>query len=355
MIDSARAMSALSHSIDIFVSERRSGWKNIICLSLLCLGLGLATGVSLFLVLQLSTVCSSEASLAIACLLGILLSLILFFFKCVRCMSLLFLLSCGMREGRNALITAGTGIIVFYNVKNIFGNFKGLADSITCNVEAKRFSLRIIPFDFYRQAMYWIYNQNKFFLNPYKDIISVSDTFLVDVLISDDSLKTMLNETKQHIQIVSDNISSLLDIASYVGQMILLVVGVLIVLVGTGLFLRKFLDTDSKKFENLYITKRFMEYDNSRRQQQVACVFPLNKNEKRDYIRIPSLQITGKEKKKMVLFFIPVFANISIWSLVTIIDFVLHLLICAVSKHLQELPPIVVPINVSINIRIYCF
>ncbi|KAM4688911.1 dendritic cell-specific transmembrane protein [Discoglossus pictus] len=353
MADFTMFMLVLSNTMNIFVLEREPGWKNTLYLCLLCLAFGLTTSGGLFLIFKLSLVFNYFVSLAIACLLGIIVSTILFFFKSVRCVSILFLLSCGMRQGRNVLLTAGTGIIVFFNVKNIFTNLKSMADSITCNLEAKRSSLRLMPFELYIQAVYWIFNQTKDFFNPYTDIISITDTLESNILINDDGLKFKLNETKQQIQNVTDNVSLVLQLGSHVGNLVLLLSGAILMLVGNGLFLKKFLDNNSNKFENSYITHRFVEFDGRRKQQNRASVFPLTKQEEKNYIRIPSLKITTREKKKMILYFIPVFANIFIWSLLSFVDFVLYWLIITLSKHIQQLSPIIVPMKVFFYDKTY--
>ncbi|KAE8599445.1 hypothetical protein XENTR_v10017187, partial [Xenopus tropicalis] len=329
----------------VFANGRGSGWKNTTYFSFLCVALGSTISFSFFLLLRLSSAFTPTVSLAVASSLAVLLSILFFFYKALRCMSVLFLLSCGMKEGRNGVITVGAGVVMFYNIKNIFNNLRILADSITCDLESKRVSLRAMPFEFYREAIERVYNESKKFFALNNEIFSYTDKFQCNILVYDKGLKTMVNETKQQIHDVTATIMHLIGIASYAAHIVILVLGISIILCGTGFFVRKFLSQGSKHFENKYITKTFVRYDNSRKEQNESGVLPLNKQERHNYIRIPCLKIPTKECKRVALFLVPVFVNITVWALITFVDLMLYWLIVTGSTHLQELPPLTVPIH----------
>eukprot|EP00079_Xenopus_tropicalis_P016623 XP_004915694.1 PREDICTED: dendritic cell-specific transmembrane protein [Xenopus tropicalis] len=333
----------------VFANGRGSGWKNTTYFSFLCVALGSTISFSFFLLLRLSSAFTPTVSLAVASSLAVLLSILFFFYKALRCMSVLFLLSCGMKEGRNGVITVGAGVVMFYNIKNIFNNLRILADSITCDLESKRVSLRAMPFEFYREAIERVYNESKKFFALNNEIFSYTDKFQCNILVYDKGLKTMVNETKQQIHDVTATIMHLIGIASYAAHIVILVLGISIILCGTGFFVRKFLSQGSKHFENKYITKTFVRYDNSRKEQNESGVLPLNKQERHNYIRIPCLKIPTKECKRVALFLVPVFVNITVWALITFVDLMLYWLIVTGSTHLQELPPLTVPIHVSLT------
>uniref|UniRef100_F6UBS5 Dendrocyte-expressed seven transmembrane protein n=1 Tax=Xenopus tropicalis TaxID=8364 RepID=F6UBS5_XENTR len=322
--------------------------------SFLCVALGSTISFSFFLLLRLSSAFTPTVSLAVASSLAVLLSILFFFYKALRCMSVLFLLSCGMKEGRNGVITVGAGVVMFYNIKNIFNNLRILADSITCDLESKRVSLRAMPFEFYREAIERVYNESKKFFALNNEIFSYTDKFQCNILVYDKGLKTMVNETKQQIHDVTATIMHLIGIASYAAHIVILVLGISIILCGTGFFVRKFLSQGSKHFENKYITKTFVRYDNSRKEQNESGVLPLNKQERHNYIRIPCLKIPTKECKRVALFLVPVFVNITVWALITFVDLMLYWLIVTGSTHLQELPPLTVPIHVSLTVSTQC-
>nr|DBA24060.1 TPA: hypothetical protein GDO54_011763 [Pyxicephalus adspersus] len=330
----------------IFVSGKASGWKNRVCLCLLCLLLGITISACLILVLFLSKVGLGLVNLSIIFSFGILLFVLACIFKSVRCMSVLFLLACGMKEGRNVLIAIGTSIVIFNNVKNILGNLKIVADSIICNLEAKRISLKFMPFDFYSSLIYsiYIYAKQQFF-NPFADIVSLSDDFKCKIMISDHKLKALLNETKVQMQTVSLNLSSAFDIITFVGRLAFLIGGISMILVGTWIFFKQFLKQN--KANNSYITKAFLEYDE--KQKYELRVLPLSNKEQKKFIQIPSLRTSKKQKLNVALYFLPIITNIFIWTLISFLDYMLYWLILTMSKHLQSLAPVVVPITMTFS------
>ncbi|KAM5157790.1 dendritic cell-specific transmembrane protein [Mantella aurantiaca] len=343
----AKIVPMLSRCAQIFISGKESGWRNRACFGLLCLLLGITISTGLILVLVPSKAGIGLVSLSITFSLGILIFALACVFKSVRCMSVLFLLACGMREGRNVLITAGTSIVVFNNVRNILGNLKIVADSIICNLEAKRVSLKLMPFDFYSSLIHsiYIYAKRKF-VNPFADVLS--DDFQCKVGISDDKLKAMLNETKERVQAVSTNLSSAFDVITFVGRIAFLLWGVSVILLGTWIFFKKFLVQN--KANNWYITKAFLQYDG--KQQSAFRVLPLRRKEQHKYVQIPSLRTSEKQKLNVALYFLPIIINILIWTLISFLDFMLYWLILTVNKHLQSLGPVVVPITMTFSHRV---
>ncbi|KAG9478903.1 hypothetical protein GDO78_012522 [Eleutherodactylus coqui] len=256
----------------------------------------------LILVFALSKVGLGLVYSVIAISLGMIISVLAFAFKSVRCTGLLFLLCCGMKEGRKVLIAIGTSIVVFNNVKNILKNLKVLADSIVCNLEAKGALINAISSEFYKSGLYFIYQNAKgYFFNPLNNIVRLTDNFQCNVQISDDKLKNVLNETKQQIEELSSSLSTQLDIIAIVGRIAFLLIGISVILIGAVLFCKQFLSKDNVNYNNVYITTRFKAYDESRRRQHALCVLPLNKTEQDVYITIPSLKMSRKQKQKMHL------------------------------------------------------
>ncbi|KAG8570277.1 hypothetical protein GDO81_011186, partial [Engystomops pustulosus] len=332
----------------VFVAGSADGWKERIVFALLCWIFGMTISVCLVLVCVLSKVGLGLVNAMIVISLGMTVSAFALAFKSVRCTGLLFLLCCGMREGRNVLMAIGTSIVVFNNVKNILRNLKVLADSIVCNLEVKRAMLKVMPFDYYVKSLYTIYEHlRSHFFNPFKDFVKLTDNFQCGLQISDDNLKIALNQTKQQIQDLSYKISAQLDLLTFIGRRVFLLMGISIILIGAVIFLRKFLAPASTKYQNVYITKSFLKYDESRRHRNMSGVLPLNKTERNIYITIPSRKTSPKQKRKMVMFLIPVMTHISIWTLISILDFMLYWLIFTISKNLQGLHPVEVPITLT--------
>ncbi|KFQ20288.1 Dendritic cell-specific transmembrane protein, partial [Merops nubicus] len=327
-------VSTAQNAWEIFISERKPGWKYLMQLFAICSAVGFLSSFLLFLGMHFSLAHHPLGPLLISGFIWIVLSIALSCFKHLRCFSVLFLLSCGLQNGRDALITAGTGVVVAGNIQNIFRNLKVLADSITCHLEYEQFAL----IKCYVEAIKWIYDVVKHSNELSKHIVYLKHEFTSSYSISDDALKQELNNTKQEIQRVANQISFMLTILPYVGQKVLPIVGIFLVSFGTGLFIKKFVGSHSAKFKNTYITKQFIAFDEHQKQQQRPCLLPLNRKERKDYVTIPSFCLTRKDRKNMQYFFLPVIIHLCIWLLFAAADYLFYWLIISVNKHLKEVP-----------------
>ncbi|XP_027512854.1 dendritic cell-specific transmembrane protein isoform X1 [Corapipo altera] len=338
-------VSIAQNTWEIFISERKPGWKSWMKLFGVCFAVGFLSSFLFFLGMHFSLAHYSLGPLLISGFIWILFSIMLFCFKHLRCFSVLFLFSCGLKNGRNALITAGTGVMVANNIQNIFHNLKVLADTITCHLKHEQFAL----IKYYVEAVKWIYESAKLSIVLPKDIVILKHEFTPSYSISDDALKQELNDTKQEIQRVANQIYFMLTILPYVGQKVLPVTGIFLVSFGTGLFIKKFLGSHSTKFKNTYITKEFIAFDEHQKQQQKPCLLPLNRKERKDYVAIPSFCFTRKDRKKMLYFFLPVIIHLCIWLLFAAVDYLFYWLIISVNKYLQEVPDLEIQLSLSQN------
>uniref|UniRef100_A0A8C3REY7 Dendrocyte expressed seven transmembrane protein n=1 Tax=Cyanoderma ruficeps TaxID=181631 RepID=A0A8C3REY7_9PASS len=330
---------------EIFISERKPGWKYQMQLFAVCSAVGFLSSFLFFLSMHFSLAHHSLGPLLISGFIWILLSIMLFCFKHLRCFSVLFLLSCGLKNGRDALITAGTGVVVASNIQNIFHNLKVLADSITCHLKHEQFAL----IKYYVEAIKWIYEVAKLPAELPKDIVVLKHEFTPSYSISDDALKQELNDTEQEIQRIANQISFMLTILPYIGQKVLPIFGFFLVSFGTVLFIQKFVGSHSTKFKNTYITKQFIAFDEHQKQQQRPCLLPLNRKERQDYIIIPSFFFTRKDRKKMLYSFLPVIIHFCIWLLFAAVDSLFYLLIISVNKYLQEVPDLDIQLSLFQN------
>ncbi|NWW76889.1 DCSTP protein, partial [Climacteris rufus] len=330
---------------EIFISERKPGWKYQMQLFAVCSAVGFLSSFLFFLSMHFSLAHHSLGPLLIFGFIWILLSIMLFSFKHLRCFSVLFLLSCGLKNGRDALITAGTGVVVASNIQNIFHNLKVLVDSITCHLKHEQFAL----IKYYVEAIKWIYEAAKLPAELPKDIVVLNHEFTPFYSISDDALKKELNDTEQEIQRIANQISFMLTILPYLGQKVLPVFGVFLVFFGTGLFIKKFVGCHSTKFKNTYITKRFIAFDEHQKKQQRPCLLPLNRKEKKDYVTIPSFVFTRKDRKKILCSFLPVIIHFCIWLLFAAVDFLFYWLIISVNKYLLEIPDLDIQLSLFQN------
>ncbi|NXU45147.1 DCSTP protein, partial [Drymodes brunneopygia] len=330
---------------EIFISERKPGWKYQMQLFGVCSAIGFLSSFLFFLSMHFSLAHHSLGPLLVSGFIWILLSIMLFCFKHLRCFSVLFLLSCGLKNGRDALITAGTGVVVASNIQNIFHNLKILAGSITCHLKHEQFAL----IKYYVEAIKWIYEVAKLPAELPEDMMVLKHEFTPSYSISDDALKQELNDTEQEIQRIVNQISFMLTILPYIGQKVLPIFGVFLISFGTGLFIKKFVGSHSFKFKNTYITKQFIAFDEHQKQQQRPCLLPLNRKERKDYMTIPSFYFTRKDRKKMLYSFLPLIIHLCIWILFSAVDSLFYLLIISVNKYLQEVPDLDIQLSLFQN------
>lgn len=336
------------HVWRLFVAKRKPGLAPLLHLFAICSSVSLLSTVCLFLAGHSFLMEYPTFSLVMSLFLWVILSVGLCSSRHLRCFIALFFLSCGLHEGRNALIAAGTGVVVVGNVQSIFYNLKQLADSVTCILESQSFAF----LNHYLAAIWWIYKQSKLLPNPFKDLVSVDDKLNVSYAISDEDLRLKLNHTRLCIQNITNQITAMLALQPYVGKKVLPLLGTIFILLGTYLFIRRFLSPHNIKFKNTYITKEFMRYNEQQWRQGKLSVLPLNKAEQKVYTTVPSFCKTHKERKCTARFFLPVLANLCIWTLFTAIDYLLYWLIFSVSKHLQNFPELEVHLKLYYQVSI---
>lgn len=257
--------------------------------------------------------------------------------KHARCFTLLAFLSCGLQKGRNALIAAGTGVVIFGHVENIFYNFKRLLDSMTCNLRAKSLSVHLPLLKRYTEAIQWIYGlatrQNLF-----DDLVSWNQTLVVSLFSPSCALEAHMNDTKGEVLGALHHMVGTAEFLSSLSQKLLALTGLLLILLRTGLFMKRFLGPQGWKYENSYITRQFVQFDEKERDQQRPCVLPLSTKERKKYVIVPSLQLTPKERKNLGLFFLPILTYLYMWVLFAAVDYLLYRLIASMNKQFQSLP-----------------
>ncbi|XP_007933072.1 dendritic cell-specific transmembrane protein [Orycteropus afer afer] len=331
----------------IYVSPRKPGWISLIQ----------HLGVCCFVALLSASLLSVAfywllSSFAMFTTFWIIICVLLCFSKHARCFILLFFLSCGLREGRNALVAAGTGIVIFGHVENIFHNFKGLLDSMTCNLRAKSFSIHFPLLERYIEAIQWIYDLASP-LHLFDDLVSWNQTLEVSLFSPSEVMKAQLNDTRGKVLSVMYHMMTTAEVLSSLGHKLFTIMGVMLVLLSTGLFMKRFLGPHGSKFENIYITRKFVQVDERERLQQRPCVLPLNKRERKKYVVVPSFCLTPKERKNLGLFFLPILTHLYIWVLFAAGDYLLYRLIFSVSKHFQRLPELEVHLKLHTEIHFW--
>uniref|UniRef100_A0A8K9XJ06 Dendritic cell-specific transmembrane protein-like domain-containing protein n=1 Tax=Oncorhynchus mykiss TaxID=8022 RepID=A0A8K9XJ06_ONCMY len=250
----------------LYTSDHRKGWRHILLHFLSCLTLSLALGGALLLGLYFSLNYSLVVCGVTSGCCSLLLTAVLFCSKRVRCFSLLFLISCTMKQGRNLLLTAGTGLVILWNVQNTLRWVR---------VRGATVRVQIVP------------------------------------------LGTKISKyCTCHVH--SESAEVCIDLVMAVFQRGVLVLGVTLVIITTTLFLRKYFF--NLKYQNTFITSRFIRYDDQQRAEGKPYLLPLSPEEADQFRSIPSARFTRREGYTMLWFLVPVLTHLPIWLLFISLD-----------------------------------
>uniref|UniRef100_UPI00398F19B5 dendritic cell-specific transmembrane protein-like n=1 Tax=Pristiophorus japonicus TaxID=55135 RepID=UPI00398F19B5 len=326
---------------ELFASERRSGLRNILSLISLCLLMGLGASGILYVSLR-ALRCYLAVALIVCGPFAAVTSAALFLSKYLRCFSLIFLVSCGTQQGRNALITAGTGVVLFNCAQNSFHNLKGLVESLVCYMEDMLLSIKDLLAK-YIEVINWIHQQIQKI--PGNQFVMFVDDFKIKHNIEDEDLKRNLNATRVDLEILANNIISTFGTFFRVCKSVMAVLGILLVLIFTWFYIKRYFT--NIKFENIFVTKQFLQFDERQKEQGKPHLLQLTRKEKKCFIKIPALCLSEREWKIMGRFFVPIFSNVCIWTIIIILDYGLFLLISSIRHHLDHLPAI----NITMNMQ----
>uniref|UniRef100_A0A4W3HZQ2 Dendritic cell-specific transmembrane protein-like domain-containing protein n=1 Tax=Callorhinchus milii TaxID=7868 RepID=A0A4W3HZQ2_CALMI len=316
----------------LMLLEQKVGWKNIVCLLTLCFIMGLGAGGILHLCLR-ALQCSHSVSLAISGSFTAVTGAALFLSKYLRCITLIFLISCGTQQGRNGLITAGTSVVLLKCAQNIFTNLQGLAESAVCYLEHMLPSIRGIM-EMYREVIKWISEQA--LKIPKNIFVKLEDKFELNYRVEDEDFERNLSTVKHRLKSLGDNIKSSFDIIFLVWKNTLAIIGVLFILVATWFYIRRYLN--KMKFENVFITNQFLKYDAAQKEKGKPHLLSLTQKERKYIIEFPSLWLTAREWKTMARFFTPIFINLCAWATNIMIDWALYIFISSIRNQLEILP-----------------
>uniref|UniRef100_A0A4W5QVB8 Dendritic cell-specific transmembrane protein-like domain-containing protein n=1 Tax=Hucho hucho TaxID=62062 RepID=A0A4W5QVB8_9TELE len=322
----------------LYTSDHRKGWRHILLHFLSCLSLSLALGGALLLGLYFSLDYSLVVCGVTSGCCSLLVTAVLFCSKRVRCFSLLFLISCTMKQGRNLLLTAGTGLVIFWNVQNTL--------SLVCNLEKKSVLLDVSPINNYVRQLMWVGEK----LNKFKDtgVVKYESSFTVGHSIESNNLMVKLQDAVRTLNTTAKSAEERIDLVMAVFQRAVPVLGVTLVIITTTLFLRKYFF--NLKYQNTFITSRFIRYDDQQRAEGKAHLLPLSPEEADQFRSIPSARFTRREGYIMLWFLVPVFTHLLTWLLFISLDALLYWLIVIINKHLLELEPFSINLKMNLNV-----
>ncbi|XP_051879510.1 dendritic cell-specific transmembrane protein [Pristis pectinata] len=326
---------------EVFASERKSGLKNILYLVSLCLLLGMGSSGIVYICLQ-KLQCNLSVALAVCGTFTVVIPGALFLSKHLRCFTLIFLISCGTKQGRNALITVGTSIVVFHCAQNSFDNLMKLVENLDCYLVGMLPSIRDL-LSKYIEVLKWISNY-KISGNPF---IRIVDEFKVYHKVDDDDIKIKLNATRMNMEILANNTMSKFGTFTTVCKNAMTVMGVLLILLFTWFYIRRFLT--NVKFENIFVTNQLLQFDEKQKEVGKPHLLPLTKKEKKCFIRIPALSLSEMEWKSMAGFLVPILRNLCIWTILIMLDYGIYLLTDSIRHHIDHLPTINITMNVKFS------
>ncbi|XP_072515277.1 dendritic cell-specific transmembrane protein [Salminus brasiliensis] len=325
----------------IYTTKRKTSSMEKLLLVISCLITSLILAVLLFLALLFPFKCGIEVSMATTGVFWLCITIAMCFSQRIRCFGTLFLMSIGLKQGKNLLIMAGTTVVIFLNIQNILKNLRGLAKSLLCTVEAKVVAINLPPFSNYIRMLNWVAGQLKKGL-PSTLIGNYFINFTISPTVHSQNFTEKMAEAERALNETAESVLAVIDTVSSAGKTVSPVLGVVLLLILTALYLKRF--RSDPEHDNIFITRSFIKYDERQRLQGKPSAFPLSKKESKRYIMVPSASFTKKEAKAMLKFSIPIVTHSLAWVIFVGVDALLYWIIVTLRRRLEELKPLHVPV-----------
>lgn len=339
----ARLRPIWSSFCDLYTSNTTKTWKEKLLLVFSCFTSSLILSSLILLILHFSFKCNLEVSAFISCGFCVCLTPAIYFSERARCFAALLLISMGLKQVRSLLLTFGTSLVIFFNIQNTYQNGRLLAKGLICNLEEKLLNINIEPLGNYIKMLKWVGKQLKYFLSF--NLVSYHADFKLTPKVNSESFKIHMVEAERALNETARNVLMLTDALSSVGKILSPTLGLFLLLLLTALYLRRF--RIDNKYNNVYITKNFLRFDEEQREKGKPCVLPFTKSELKRYIMTPSLSLTAQRWKAMLKFSIPIFTHCLTWLVFISLDSFIYWLIVVLSKRLGDLEPLRVPVEES--------
>lgn len=330
----------------LYTSNTTKSRKEKLLLALTCFTTSLILSSLLFLILHYSFKCSLEVSLSISGVFCVSLSPAMYFSERARCFGAMLLISLGLKQVRSLLLTFGTSLVIFFNVQNTLRNTRLLAKGLLCNLEEKLLDIDTEPLRNYIKMLKWVGKQLKNFVE-----LDLADHYVdlkLKPKVHSESFKMHLADAERTLNETARSVLALTDAISSTGKILSPTLGLLLLMLLTALYLRRF--HVDKKYNNIYVTKNFIRFDEKQREKGKPCVLPFTKSESRRYVMTPSLGLTAQRWKAMLKFSIPVFTHCLTWLVFIGLDSMIYWLIVVISKRLGDLKPLRVPVGIKLRV-----
>uniref|UniRef100_A0A3B3YZI9 Dendritic cell-specific transmembrane protein-like domain-containing protein n=1 Tax=Poecilia mexicana TaxID=48701 RepID=A0A3B3YZI9_9TELE len=317
-------------------------WIYLHYLEMVCLVILLSS--LLFLYLLFGVDYEVEVASGITVCFGVSLTVALFFSNRVRCLGTLFVVSIFMKKSRNLLLTAGTSLVVLQNIRNTLRNLTRLMQSMICNLKAKKESI-VAPFSNYVKMLEWIGGV----LRGVTDlgVVNLDSKLKVSPRIESEVFRLKLSEAEQRLNETVRYAQGVMETIFSVTDKMFPAVSFLILFTFIALRVRKY--CNDVKYENSFISGRFVKFDEKQKAEGKPHVLPLTPKEEKRYATIPSVRPSSSEGKAMLKFGAPVISHFVAWALFITVDALLYCFVDIVTKKLSELEPFHVPLMIKEN------
>lgn len=325
--------------MDIYTTGRMDGLRRGAVLAVTCGLLSLLLSALLLLYLFMLGYGTAPAGWTAGCFWA-LLTVALCLSRRVRCMGILFVISCFMKQSRKLLLTASISLVVLRNIQNTLENLSGLVRSMICNLKAKRLSVSILSLDNYIKMLRWVYNA----IGQVKDLglTKFDADFDVSAELDNERFKEKLADTRRHLNETVSGALAVVHTMRSATHKLLPAASFLLLVLFIALHVKRY--RDSVRYKNRFISPTFVAFDAKEKAEGRPHVLPLTAQEEKKYIHIPSLQLTRSEGRAMVKFGIPVFSHFVLWVLFLGIDALMYSFVQIVTGHLAASEPFNVPL-----------
>lgn len=336
----------LSRIFGVYTARSKASRTEKLLLVVSCLITSLTLAILLFLALLVPFKCGFSMSVGITGAFWLSITIAMCLSQRVRCFGTLFLMSIGLKQGRNLLISAGTMVVIFLNIQNILKNLRGLAKSLLCTMEEKLVTIDLPPLKNYIQMLRWVAQQlekvpKNIFGNFYSNM-SIKPT------VHSQNFTRKMQEAERALNETAERVLTMIETVSSVGKTVSPVLGVVLLVTLTVLYLRRF--CSDPEYDNIFITRNFIKYDKNQHLKGKPSVLPLSRKELKRYVMVPSAGFTKKEAKAMLKFSIPIVTYSLGWLFFVGVDALLYWIIIILKRRLVELKPLHVPVVMKVEV-----
>ncbi|XP_061674915.1 dendritic cell-specific transmembrane protein [Syngnathoides biaculeatus] len=326
-------------ALDVFTGGYREGLKRTSLLLLMSFFPSLFLSALLLLYLLYTLACDPAVSGGVAALLGVVLTIALFFSQRVRCLVTLFIISIFTKKTRSLLLTAGTSLVVLGNIHNTLENLTGLVRSMICNLRAKKASV-IAPFRNYVDMLKWLAD----ILRRVMDlgVVQLDSHLNITPKVDSEHFKDRLTQAELKLNQSVHYAVTFINTVSSVKECVYPTISFLVLVIFIGSHIRNY--CCDIKYKNNFISNKFIQFDKKQKAEGKQHLLPLTSEEEKLYPSLPSLRPTVQEGKALFKFGIPVMSHLFFWVIFITVDALLYCFVTIITTKLSEMEPFHVPL-----------